>query len=371
MTWDYLNVLCSPGLVAESSAANSSDGAPSALSSSTPSVERSFSKDSGTDCSRTPFRCGMISRPSTGDPGVDWWISSLEASRARTSQPQEEGKDSTENGADCGGKWPVSWVRYDLLTSSWRTRQYSLLGGLDEFLGTWPKWGLMRAGECWARDMPGHLIDGTESGSSGPTLPKPAGNLWPTPSASLHNLNEDPSSFLDRQEKWKGTYSNSVPLTVAVKLVAPGARPAGSFGASGAYATGRSADAQESMTGTSSTARERRLWPTPQSRDWRSGSVSDKTFDKNCRPLPEVVAQQVPGALNPDWVEWLMGWPTGWTSLEPLIEPAWFSPTWWEEEPDIPWTTEIKTHRNLRLKAIGNGQVPACVALAWGLLSKG
>ena len=24
------------------------------------------------------------------------------------------------------------------------------------------------------------------------------------------------------------------------------------------------------------------------------------------------------GQLNPDWVEWLMGWPEGWTDLKPL-----------------------------------------------------
>lgn len=24
------------------------------------------------------------------------------------------------------------------------------------------------------------------------------------------------------------------------------------------------------------------------------------------------------GNLNHDWVEWLMGWPVGWTRLEPL-----------------------------------------------------
>jgi hypothetical protein len=22
--------------------------------------------------------------------------------------------------------------------------------------------------------------------------------------------------------------------------------------------------------------------------------------------------------MNPDWVEWLMGWPIGWTALQPL-----------------------------------------------------
>ena len=24
------------------------------------------------------------------------------------------------------------------------------------------------------------------------------------------------------------------------------------------------------------------------------------------------------GLLNPDWIEWFMGWPMGWTELEPL-----------------------------------------------------
>lgn len=41
--------------------------------------------------------------------------------------------------------------------------------------------------------------------------------------------------------------------------------------------------------------------------------------------LPERIAQsqlekfgQIGGKLNPDWEEWLMGWPIGWSALEPL-----------------------------------------------------
>jgi hypothetical protein len=30
------------------------------------------------------------------------------------------------------------------------------------------------------------------------------------------------------------------------------------------------------------------------------------------------LSTQAGGALNPTWVEWLMGWPLGWTDLEPL-----------------------------------------------------
>jgi len=85
---------------------------------------------------------------------------------------------------------------------------------------------------------------------------------------------------------------------------------------------------------------ERKIWPTPVSRDYKDGSA------ESCRNVPvnghlgravhlwptpkaqnargngqthgeggpslDVVAG---GTLNPDWVEWLMGFPVGWTNL--------------------------------------------------------
>jgi DNA (cytosine-5)-methyltransferase 1 len=53
---------------------------------------------------------------------------------------------------------------------------------------------------------------------------------------------------------------------------------------------------------------------TPTARDWKSGKASDVTMERNSRPLSE----QIGGSLNPTWVEWLMGWPLGWTDLKPL-----------------------------------------------------
>ena len=60
-------------------------------------------------------------------------------------------------------------------------------------------------------------------------------------------------------------------------------------------------------------------WPTPTSRDWKDGSA------KSCKNVPansllgrEVHARenyQTSGSLNPTWVEWLMGFPAGWTDL--------------------------------------------------------
>ena len=56
-----------------------------------------------------------------------------------------------------------------------------------------------------------------------------------------------------------------------------------------------------------------RLWPTPVSRMHKDKGYASE-YGRNEIPL----AAQVGGPLNPDWVEWLMGWPIGWTDLKPL-----------------------------------------------------
>jgi hypothetical protein len=53
--------------------------------------------------------------------------------------------------------------------------------------------------------------------------------------------------------------------------------------------------------------REPRLWPTP-----REFMHKDSTTDRGKGNLGEKVG----GQLNPTWVEWLMGYPPGWTDLK-------------------------------------------------------
>ena len=53
------------------------------------------------------------------------------------------------------------------------------------------------------------------------------------------------------------------------------------------------------------------LLPTPTTRDWKSGNASQETLERNARPLSEVIG----GRLNPDFVEWMMGFPAGWTDI--------------------------------------------------------
>ena len=50
-------------------------------------------------------------------------------------------------------------------------------------------------------------------------------------------------------------------------------------------------------------------WATPNSRDYKGipGWKNQKSLPKDVGGIP-----------NPTWLEWLMGWPTGWTELKPL-----------------------------------------------------
>lgn len=96
-----------------------------------------------------------------------------------------------------------------------------------------------------------------------------------------------------------------------------------------------------------------RMWPTPTARDSKGANSREHLTRKDKRNHTDQLANavmlatptrrcwketsqsetrqespdlqtQVGGQLNPDWVEWLMGFPVGWTSLEtfPESQPA-------------------------------------------------
>jgi len=80
---------------------------------------------------------------------------------------------------------------------------------------------------------------------------------------------------------------------------------------------------------------ERGMWPTPSARDWKDvgqgrygrGQLPEAVRESFKTPTSapfshggsggELHKQVAPsgGPLNPTWVEWLMGFPTGWTDL--------------------------------------------------------
>lgn len=59
------------------------------------------------------------------------------------------------------------------------------------------------------------------------------------------------------------------------------------------------------------------LLPTPTCQDARNNGGPSQDA-RNTRPLNAVAG----GSLNPPWVEWLMGYPTGWTDLKGLATPS-------------------------------------------------
>jgi len=61
----------------------------------------------------------------------------------------------------------------------------------------------------------------------------------------------------------------------------------------------------------------RRL-PTLLARDWKDGT-NPRPNGRHSESLPVVLNKnQLGGTMNPDWCEWFMGWPIGWTASEPL-----------------------------------------------------
>jgi hypothetical protein len=71
--------------------------------------------------------------------------------------------------ADYGKKWRGSLAKWDRDSSSWKTHQLSLFGGLETFSETWPKWGIMRNGECWGQDIAVDQWNASEFGLPAPT----------------------------------------------------------------------------------------------------------------------------------------------------------------------------------------------------------
>jgi len=123
------------------------------------------------------------------------------------------------------------------------------------------------------------------------------------------------------------------------------------------------------------TTREREYssWPTPATRDYKGGHSPENCKAKNRNPmtnsLPDAVRATTDSkALNPDWVEKLMGVPRGWTALDGNSN-EWQNNWSGDWEGNTPRTSNIKKHRISRIRMLGNGVVPATAAKAWTVLS--
>jgi hypothetical protein len=273
MSWLY-----SQALVAEYLGENFLDGEQSVPSNGNPTPQAYCAPDKMTAFSRLS-RFGMTYKPLTDDLGKELLTSFLEAFPVKTSALQEKAQESQGNDQECGTTWRASLAKYDPDSCSWKTVQHSLFGDLESSSVTWPKSGMTAGGQCWEL----------------PTLERPTGandsGLWPTPLANSHT------------GAGHGPRKTGSPNLQTMVKAWPTPTVCGNYNRKGASATSGDGLATAVLKVS-----------TPTARDWRSGKASQATHDKNSRLLSE----QIGGSLNPTWVEWLIGWPLGWTDLKPL-----------------------------------------------------
>ena len=288
------------------------------------------------DLSTTPL-FGLTSEPSTLARGVEAWIASLADSLARTSPSPVAVKElSKETEAGYGSNLPASFARFDPDSLSWKTSAQSLFEDSIPFSGTWPRSGSMRSGCAYER-----RTWAPRTGASGGSV-----SQWPTTSAGdgergsnslyIHGDRKAGRMLSQEANRWptpdanSASYSNGVygpNLREASMEFLPSAQwrnPSAGHPAKGGsqdpekrLAGGHTLDLQdqaeywstpnvpnggrtlsdEDILNRGQTAKgkrqvglenEAKIWPTPQSRDWKSGEASEETAEKNARPLNEI-----------------------------------------------------------------------------------
>jgi len=196
MSWLFSQVL-----VEEYLGENCLDGEQSVQSSGNPIQQAYCAPDKMTAFSRLS-RFGMTYKPLMETRGEELLMSYLAAFHVPTSAQLAKEQELMEKPLECGEKWRGSFVKYDPDSSLWRTHQCSLLGDLEEFLETWPQWGLMRDGECWEQQTLAQTIRGTESG------------LWATPTRCDYKGTTGTANFQSRKKQFQNLTGGLVTGTI-------------------------------------------------------------------------------------------------------------------------------------------------------------
>jgi hypothetical protein len=281
MSW-----LFSRALVEEYSEAICLDGEQSALLSGNLTPQAYLSPDKMTGFSRLS-RFGMTFKPLTESRGEELLMSYRAGFPARTLALQEKAPELPEREAECGVTWRGSLARFDRVSLSWKTAQHSLLedSGLSSVI--WPRSGMTADGQCWVLPMSALRTSGIDFGLLG---------KWPTPTV-CGNYNR----------KGASKTSGDGLATAVKKWPTPQAsdnRPRATANSTARrIAIGKQVSLEAAV----------KFWPTPTAHNAKEGAFPAE-YTRNTPTL----AAQAGGALNPKWVEWLMGWPLGWTDLKPL-----------------------------------------------------
>lgn len=226
---------------------------------------------------------GLTLPRSIADAGVEWWIASLpDFPVSHTPSPESNSAPKT-NGTH-GPTSFGSFAMFDRPSSSWKTSQLSLLGS-DEYSDRWPFSGSMRNGACLARPRSGHLISASELSS-----------LLPTPSASTYGTSQN-------GERPDGTIFKQAGKPSLDTMARKGLLPTPRVNNRG-YQSRREGDFRP---GLEMMAQGGQL-PIPTAQNCKGSNARAE----QC--LPDTPGQTT-RCLNPQFVEWMMGWPINHTKL--------------------------------------------------------
>gem|GEM_PF-1320216 len=245
--------------------------------------------------------------------------SSAVASPASPS-PSPAARSSTPTTAGSGPKC-VEFARWSDRDGCWLKTsegfcQLMLDGSSEEWCETWPRSGTLSNGIAYQRQPLAPLTSAIGSSLS-------AEETVPTPSAAGFGARDIERLKERRKEcKAKQVNGNGFGLTLNQWVVM--------------WPTPNSADSHRGEddrnrpgSGGPNLLHAARHWPTPTSRDWKDGRRSTAMLvPESCllgravhyrsTVSSEEAAGKMSGSLNPTWVEWLMGFPLGWTDSKRL-----------------------------------------------------
>lgn len=229
-------------------------GVPSVLLRRTLVQPLYWCSDKMTESSRRSLS-GMTFARLTPEHGEAIAMWSREAFHARTSPLRGRVEDWRVSAQAYGGSLPGSFAKLGPPGSGWRTRTLSLTGDLMPYSKSWPTSGTMLRGECLLRTNLAPIMSERGSGS------------WPTPTVS--------GNYNRPKEGTKSGFGLAAAVAFREKLYTP-------------------------------TVNDGKNSTIPPSQAGRRSMVGQLSRDG------------YRGPLNPEWVEWLMGWPAGWTGYAPL-----------------------------------------------------
>jgi DNA (cytosine-5)-methyltransferase 1 len=256
------------------------------------------------------------SKQSTGETLFDLTSYVVDTPANHFRQQASETAQTTHATFGLGLEKPLAFCDHD--TQSWRTYEDTFLSDLTLFSGKWPASGMTQSGKLFPQPQLVRLIAEIVSSS------------WPTPTAVTRPMEGNVRLYRAKIEAGEMTEAEAEAILGKSVWAAQGKIPAmwptpTTQEVEHPNATWNDKGRRVSPNGNSHSmglADAVRMWPTPTYGKLAGGTGGMQQIEAKYL-AGEISAEERRamragngGKLNPMWVEWLMGFPTGWTDLE-------------------------------------------------------